>query len=226
MKNHIATGEMSLRCRGDEEMIVQCIPNGLVSSNVYIAAQNGEGVVIDCGCPDDRIIDAINRSGLTVRHVILTHGHFDHIYYIDSLREKSEVKVYIHEADAANLSEPKLNGLARIPLDGRQTFSPADHLLKDGDIIECGGARFKIIHTPGHTLGGICILVENCLFTGDTLFKASIGRTDFPGGSDIEIEKSIREKLYTLPDETVVYPGHGGKTTIGYEKKHNPYIRE
>lgn len=206
-------------------MIIQCIPNGLVQSNAYLVAENGEAVVIDCGCNPDRILEIANRNGVVLKHVILTHGHFDHLYYIDQLRKKADVTVHIHEADAACLTDPFMNGLAIFPVDGTQTFQPADKLLKDGDVLECGGMRFHILQTPGHTRGCICIHVDNFLFTGDTLFKASVGRTDLPGGSMKEIELSIREKLYSLPEETIVYPGHGLATTIGFEKKHNPFIR-
>ena len=206
-------------------MLIECIPNGLVQSNVYIVADNGEGVIIDCGCPLERVLDVAHSRDIKLKHVILTHGHFDHIYYIDQLRDLIDVKVHIHEMDSECLSDPYMNGLAHFPVQGSFTFNAADNLLKDGDVINCSGLSFRIIHTPGHTRGGICILVNDVLFTGDTLFNASIGRTDFPGGSADEIVKSIREKLYVLPEDTIVYPGHGIRTTIGYEKKHNPFCR-
>lgn len=206
-------------------MTIECIPNGLVQSNVYIVADNGEGVVIDCGCPPEKVLEIANTRNIKLKHLILTHGHFDHIYYIDRLRELVDIKVHIHEKDADCLSDPFLNGLANFPVQGSFTFNPADSLLKDGDIIECSGLSFRIIHTPGHTKGSISILAGNALFTGDTLFNASIGRTDFPGGSTDEIIRSIKGKLYTLPDDTDVYPGHGITTTIGYEKKYNPFCR-
>jgi len=206
-------------------VIIECIPNGLVQSNVYIVASNGEGVVIDCGCPPEKILEIAQSREIELKHVIITHGHFDHIYYIDQLRDLINSPVHIHEKDAVCLSDPFLNGLAHFPVQGSFTFRPADNLLRDGDVIECSGLSFKIIHTPGHTKGGICILVENALFTGDTLFNASIGRTDFPGGSMDEIIRSIKGKLYTLPDDTNVYPGHGITTTICYEKKYNPFCR-
>lgn len=207
-------------------MLIEKIPSGLVQSNVYIVSGNGEAVIIDCGCPPERILEALSTNELTAKHVILTHGHFDHIYYIDALRKKADVMVHIHEEDAKCLTDPYYNGLAHFPVEGTFTFNPADHLFQDGYILECGGMKFHILHTPGHTKGGSCIYVENALFTGDTLFKTSIGRTDFPGGSYDDIEKSIREKLYCLPEETIVYPGHGVHTTIGYEKRHNPYFSD
>ncbi|NLY19538.1 MAG: MBL fold metallo-hydrolase [Clostridiaceae bacterium] len=206
-------------------MIIECIPNNIVQSNVYIAAQNGEGVVIDCGCTVERLMRVVEKHALEIKYIILTHGHFDHIYYMDPVREKTGAKVCIHELEADYLTDPKLNGVALFPVKGATSFKPADILLKDGDTLECGGLSYKIIHTPGHTKGGICIQLENNLFTGDTLFKGTIGRTDFPGGSVRDIKKSITEKLYNLPDDTTVYPGHGDATTIGYEKRHNPYFR-
>lgn len=207
-------------------MVIKCVPNGLVQSNAYIVSKDGEGIIIDCGCPAERILEVADNNNIEIKHVILTHGHFDHIYYIDQLRDLADVKVHIHEMDAECLSDPYMNGLAHFPVQGSFTFNAADNLLKDGDEIQCSGLSFKIIHTPGHTKGGICILVNNVLFTGDTLFNSSIGRTDFPGGSMNEIIKSIKEKLYILPDDTIVYPGHGVTTTIGYEKKHNPFCSE
>ncbi len=207
-------------------MFVQCISKGLVQSNVYVISENGEGIIIDCGCSAEKIIDVINRQEISVKHLILTHGHFDHIYYIDSIRELTDIHVHIHEADADYLFDPEKNGLFFFASENRTTFAPADHLFKDGDMLEVGGIHFKIIHTPGHTPGGICIFAENCVFTGDTLFRSSIGRTDFPGGSYTAIQESIKNKLFTLPDETVVYPGHGGTTQIGFEKRSNPYVRK
>lgn len=207
-------------------MLIECIPNNLVESNVYIVAQNGEGVVIDCGCSAEKLMAVLDKHSVKIKYIILTHGHFDHIYFIDSIREKTGAKVCIHEMDSECLSDPKLNGMALFPIRGSASFKPADILLKDGELLECGGLKYKIIHTPGHTKGGICILVENNIFTGDTLFKETIGRTDFPGGSSSDIKNSIEGKLYALPDETVVYPGHGDATTIGHEKRHNPYFKK
>lgn len=207
-------------------MIIECIPNGLVQSNAYIVANDSEGVLIDCGCPPEKILDVAGSKNIKLKHVILTHGHFDHIYYIDQLRELADVKVHIHEKDAECLSNPYISLLSQFPAQGRYTFKAADNLLKDGDIVECSDLSFKVIHTPGHTKGSICILVNDVLFSGDTLFKTSIGRTDLPGGSMDEIMKSIKEKLYNLPDDLTVYPGHGPLTTIGYEKRFNPFFND
>lgn len=207
-------------------MNIECIPDGLVQSNVYIIWGSGnEAVVIDCGCKPETILAVLNKKSLCVKHVILTHGHFDHIYYVDALREKTNATVYIHEQDARCLSDPQYSGLALFRAENDISFNPADYLLHDGDVLECGDLKLRIIHTPGHTTGGVCVHAENALFTGDTLFKSSIGRTDFPGGSMADLLKSIQYKLFTLPEETIVYPGHGVPTTIGYEKMNNPFLR-
>lgn len=205
-------------------MQIQCISHGLVQSNVYIVSNEGQAVIIDCGCTPDSILTYTEKKGLEPKQVILTHGHFDHIYYVDALRQKANVQVSIHEQDARSFFDPYYNGLALFPLKGNIAFRPADRLLQDGDTIECAGLTFHIIHTPGHSKGCICIHVEDALFTGDTLFQNSIGRTDLTGGSMNEILTSIRDKLFCLPDETVVYPGHGDHSTIGFEKRNNPYF--
>lgn len=206
-------------------MQIDCISHGLVQSNIYIVSNHGEAVIIDCGCTPDSILAITEKKGLELKHVILTHGHFDHIYYVDALRQKANVQVCIHEQDARCFSDPYYNGLALFPVKGNIAFKPADRLLQDSDSVECGGLQFCIIHTPGHSKGCICIHVEDALFTGDTLFRDSIGRTDLPGGSMDEITSAIRDKLFCLPEGTIVYPGHGAPSTIGYEMKHNPYFR-
>ncbi len=205
-------------------MQIECISNGLLQSNIYIVSNNGQALVIDCGCPPDRVLDVVKKKGLELKHVILTHGHFDHIYYVEALRQKANVQVCIHEQDAKCFTDPWYNGLALFPVQGNIAFRPADRLLRDGDTIECGDLQYHIIHTPGHSKGCICIHVEDALFSGDTLFRGSIGRTDLPGGSMDEITGAIREKLFCLPEDTVVYPGHGAQSTIGTEKKYNPYF--
>jgi glyoxylase-like metal-dependent hydrolase (beta-lactamase superfamily II) len=141
---------------------------------------------------------------------------------MEELREKFDAKVLIHEADAESLSDPWYNGSMLFGLE--TVFKDADILLKDGDIITVGETKLEIIHTPGHTPGGICIKAGNCLFTGDTLFKLSIGRTDLGNGDENSLMDSLRNKLMKLEDDTVIYPGHGASSTIGYERHNNPYI--
>jgi len=207
-------------------MIIECLSGGLVNSNVYVAAGNGGGVIIDCGCPAERILEAVRKHGKNIKDVILTHGHFDHVYYADSIRELAGMRIHIHKNDADLLADPFKSGLMFYQRRGAEGFKPADNLLNDEDILKFGDLEFRILHTPGHTPGSISVAVGNCVFTGDTLFHTSIGRTDFPGGSHKEIIKSIKNKLFTLPEDTVVYPGHGESTGIGYEKSNNPYVNE
>jgi len=207
-------------------MIIECISGGLINSNVYVVAGNEGGVIIDCGCPAEKIIETVNRFGIDIKDVILTHGHFDHVYYADSIRELAGMKIHIHKNDADFLTDPVKSGLMFYHRRGVQGFKPADNLLDDGDILKIGDLELKILHTPGHTPGSISVAVGNCVFTGDTLFHTSIGRTDFPGGSHKDIIKSIKKRLFTLPEETTVYPGHGESTQIGYEKRNNPFVNE
>ena len=203
-------------------MVLKVLPTGMFGSNCYIIGENGEGIIIDAGADAGEIMNAVGEAGLTIKYVILTHGHVDHIRSADKLRERTGAPVLVHEADGSYLTDPELNvsdlcGMALV-------LKKADRLLKDGDTVKAGGLDFEVIHTPGHTPGGVCIKVNNLLFTGDTLFRASIGRSDLPGGSGNQLVASINDRLMVLEESTVVYPGHGPTTTIGHEKKNNPYL--
>ena len=191
-----------------------------------MVAGNDGGVIIDCGCQAERILEAVRKHGKDIKDVILTHGHFDHVYYADSIRKLAGMRIHIHKDDADLLADSFKNGLMFYQRRSVEGFKPADNLLNDGDILKFGDLEFRILHTPGHTPGSISIAVGNFVFTGDTLFHSSIGRTDFPGGSKKTIVKSIKNELFTLPEDTVVYPGHGEPTRIGYEKRNNPYVNE
>lgn len=206
-------------------MILKSIVVGSFGANCYVVGceETKEAVVIDPGGEVNLILDELKGKGLKVKYIVNTHGHIDHIGGNDELREATGAQVMIHEQDASMLTEPKLNFSGMM---GRQEgFKAADTLLKEGDVIEFGTIKLKVLHTPGHTKGGICLLTDGLVFTGDTLFNESIGRTDFPGGDYDSIIKSILEKLMTLPDETIVYPGHMGDSTIAHERKHNPFLR-
>ncbi len=199
---------------------------GPVGTNCYIVRneERGECFLVDlAACPPD-LVSHIKNAGLTVKAVLLTHGHFDHIMGLDDFTEAFPVPVYAHEEEKGLLESAQLNSSASMYGRG-YTFSRAEY-LKDGEEKEIAGIRIRTIYTPGHTIGGCCYYLpdEGVLFSGDTLFQASVGRTDLPTGSMGQLVRSIREKLFVLPEETKVCPGHMGETTIAYEKKYNPFL--
>jgi len=210
-------------------MEIRCITVGSFDSNCYVlsAAQSvKECVIIDAGLDLGALADVLLQQRLTAVALVLTHGHVDHIGGVEGLRRAfPPIHVSIHRFDQEMLAsaEQNLSHLA-----GRNlTVGQADTLLEEGDPIEAAGIRLEVLHTPGHTPGGISLLsrAEGAVFTGDALFAESIGRTDFPGGDHRQLVSAIRNKLLALPDETRVYPGHGPSTTIGWERRHNPYLR-
>ncbi len=209
-------------------MRIEHLTLGAYETNCYVL-RDGETsrdcLVIDPGLDADRLIDFLEERDLNPVAVVLTHGHIDHIAGVAAMRDTfPDVKVSIHESDAEMLREPHANLSAMSGM----AFStrPQDVSLKDGDIIEQVGVKLLVLHTPGHTPGGICLYsqADGVAFVGDTLFAGSVGRTDFPGGSTYQLLNSVKEKLFTLPGETKVYPGHGPPTTIMHEKKHNPFF--
>ena len=205
-------------------MILETICVGELQANCYIlaASESAEAIIIDPGEQKDKILRVLARHKLKAVAVVNTHGHIDHIGCDDEFA----VPVYVHEKDAALLKDSRLNlsGFLSAPFSVKSEIKQ----LKDGQKLKLAGIELEVIHTPGHTPGGICLLVKaesrDILFSGDTLFHRSVGRTDFEGADEDSLLKSIREKLLILSDETVVYPGHGPTTTIGYEKKHNPFL--
>jgi len=206
-------------------LFVECIPVGPMGANCYVVACNEtkEAAVIDPGGDVDKILDYLKKKDLALKYIINTHGHIDHVAGNDRLREATGAMLLIHELDANMLENTKLNLSAFMGFSTK--FRPADRLLVDGDKIEIGKVQLNVIHTPGHTRGGICLNAGEAVFTGDTLFNGSIGRTDFPGGDFDAIINSIKTKLLSLPDDTTVYPGHMGESTIAYERKYNPFLR-
>ena len=206
-------------------MKIEKFVTGIISTNCYLVSnvETHQAVIVDPAAVPKALTEAVERDGLTVEAVLLTHGHFDHTMGLDALLKLWDVPVYVEEEDQEILTDPKLN-LSSAYTAGF-TFSGAQS-VEDGHILSLAGFQFQVLHTPGHTRGGCCYYAasEQVLFSGDTLFQASVGRTDFPNSSTLDLLRSIREKLLPLPDETVVYPGHMGETTIGYERDHNPYL--
>ncbi len=196
---------------------------GPVQTNVYIAynKESKECFIVDPADRADKIIAKIDELGLLPKAILLTHGHFDHIGAVDELREKYNIPSYITKEDSCMASDANAN--AGLSLMGRSVRCICDELLADKDRLELAGVKIKVIGTPGHTRGSCCFYLpsEGVLFSGDTLFAGSYGRCDLEGGSESSIFRSIREKLFTLPDDTLVYPGHMDSTTIGYEKQYN-----
>ena len=196
---------------------------GPCETNCYLLCAEREILVIDPGGDSDEILGLIESEGLSVVMVVNTHGHGDHIGANAPLKERFGCPIVIHEADAAFLTDPGLNLSAYLGSDA-VVGPPADRLLRERDEVRIGSMCLRVIHTPGHTPGGMCLYADGHLFSGDTLFAGSVGRTDFPGGSMEQLAGAIRDKLLVLPNGTVVYPGHGPTTTIGDEKAANPFI--
>ena len=204
-------------------MILRQMELGDFGANCYIIGDDAtkEGMVIDPGDEGALVVKGVKALGLTIKVIVLTHSHIDHIGGLAELKKATSAEIAIHEKEAPFLlKQPwKLDFMPEPP-----PAPPADRLLKDGDIINVGKLKFKVLHTPGHTIGGICLLGDGVVFTGDTLFNFSIGRADFPGSDYKQEMTSIRTKLMTLPDDTKVYSGHGAETTIGAERKGNPFL--
>lgn len=195
-----------------------------IQVNTYLACdETKQGFIVDPGGYSPQLTAKVKEEDITVAYIILTHGHGDHIGGVaDFLRDFPAAKVVALEQERELLSDSSLN--ASMEICGRPVTVQPDLYVKDHDTLTVGNTVLTFLHTPGHTRGGMCILAPDCVFSGDTLFRASIGRTDFYGGSFTDIKKSIREKLFLLPDSTLVLPGHMSETTIGYEKEHNPFV--
>jgi len=199
---------------------------GALQTNAYVVvgSDKARAVVIDPGAPDGALLRKLD--GLKVEAILLTHAHFDHIGGVDHLRKKHGCPVYLHPAEKDWLGDPAKNGSARwSEVTPPVSTDAAEHELADGQRLELIGETFLVKHTPGHSPGSVGFLVGDLLFAGDALFRRSVGRTDLPGGNAEQLVRSIREKLYVLPEDTLVLPGHGPETTIGEERGENPYVR-
>jgi hydroxyacylglutathione hydrolase len=194
----------------------------VLASNCYVVWSNQAAGVIDPGGSVDQVIQFIAASGLKPEWILNTHGHSDHIAGNAALQKHYAVPLLIHAADQPMLLSPTANLSAFM---GKRVVSPAaTRTLTDGETVRLGETILQVIATPGHTQGGISLYTPKLLFTGDTLFKEGIGRTDFPGGNYRQLVTAIRERLFCLPPETIVLPGHGEATTIGHELESNPYL--
>ncbi len=207
-------------------MIFEVLVVGPLAVNCFILGceKSKEGVVVDPGGEPDRIIAAISRLGLTITSIINTHGHFDHVGGNGKVREHTGAELLVHEKDVPYLSRAATVAVKYGAIS--EDSPPPDRFLEDGMVLSFGDYRLEVIHTPGHTPGGSCLYIagEGIILTGDTLFAEGVGRTDFPGGSHQTLIESIRTRLMTLPDAVRAFPGHGPATTIGHERRHNPFI--
>ena len=205
-------------------MIIKTLPVGPIMANCFIVGckETLEAAIIDPGDEADKILQSVAESNLKVTSILNTHGHFDHVSANNGIHTATHAPILIHALDAPMLEQIAASasnwGLSA------ENSPPPDRTLDDGDTITFGKITLKVIHTPGHTPGGISLFTDGHVFVGDTLFAGSIGRTDFPGGDFGTLKSSIQDKLFALADDVRVYTGHGPETTIGQEKQHNPFV--
>ncbi|MFA5515709.1 MAG: MBL fold metallo-hydrolase [Desulfuromonadales bacterium] len=205
-------------------MFLQTLMVGPLQVNCYLIGceKTGTAAVIDPGEEGERILAALAAAGLELKMIVNTHGHFDHVGANRFLVEKTGAELLIHEGDVPLLARARehaaIFGLSAVP------SPPPTRNLAGGDTLQLGEISLQVFHTPGHSPGGICLLAEDHLFAGDTLFAGSVGRTDVPGGDHELLLQNIRNQLLVLPDATIVHPGHGQDTTIGRERRSNPYV--
>lgn len=210
---------------------IQKFVTNMITENCYVVSdETREAVIIDCGAEDAEHEAMIARyiEGEQLRPVrhICTHAHFDHIFGCGFVEEHYHIAPECHTADASLYNDMDQQCLAFLGAHNRHRMPALGHLLSEGEEICFGNHSFQVIHTPGHTPGGVCFYCaqEKALFSGDSLFCMSIGRTDFPGGNFEDLRSSLKQKIMTLPADVTVYPGHGDATTIGYERDNNPYM--
>ena len=196
---------------------------GPMEANCYILydPDKREGLIIDPGAEGSRLIKFIEKEKISILYIVNTHGHPDHIGANQKVKEHTGAPILIHEYDAPMLT--KSGSLLSFIFPTEYSSPPADRLIKDGDLMECAGMKLRVLHTPGHTPGGVSLLTDDCIFTGDTLFSGSVGRFDLPGGSQEVLLNSIK-KILVLDTNLTIYPGHGPSTTVGQELHTNPFI--
>ena len=206
-------------------MLLQAFVTGSLETNAYLVADSDtrEALVIDPGGDPDEILAFLAKERLTCRLIINTHGHFDHISGNRALKNATGASLLVHEGDAPMLSEAATH--ARFFMMRAENSPPPDRLLVDQGEVRVGSVVLRVLHTPGHSPGGVTLVAPGVAFCGDLVFYGSVGRTDLPGGSERVLLDSIRRHIMTLPDDTVLYPGHGPETTVGLEKRQNPFFR-
>lgn len=204
--------------------IIQLKPLSICATNSYIVAgEQGNAVLIDAPGNAEYMLSKLESEHLTLKKILLTHGHFDHIGAVADIAEKTDCQVYIHKADLAKLTDNNDNLLMVFGLDNLKKYDKAI-AFNDGDVIKMDELEFRVIHTPGHTSGSCCFVLGDNLFTGDTLFARSIGRTDMPDGNVNDMLKSLK-KLIALKGNYNIYPGHMNTTDLEHERKYNPYLK-
>ncbi len=210
-------------------MIIKGLEVGLFLSNCYIVGseKTGEGMIIDPGADAKLILRTTAELGLSITLIVATHAHTDHIAALAQVKEATQAEFAVHEAEGTRKIAQAFNRMLTPLVSGSFRAPPKPgRLLREGDILKIGELSFTVLHTPGHSPGGICLLGHGVVFCGDTLFNLSIGRTDLPGCSYEQLMNGIYTKLMVLPDETRVLPGHGPETTIGVERKVNPFLQD
>jgi glyoxylase-like metal-dependent hydrolase (beta-lactamase superfamily II) len=205
-------------------MIIETLPVGPIMANCFIVGckETSQAVVIDPGDEADKILQTVADLNLTVKTIINTHGHFDHVSANKAINQATGAPILIHALDAPMLQ--KISASAANWGLSADNSPPPDRTIDDGDTITFGNMTLNVIHTPGHTPGGVSLHTDGIVFVGDALFAGSIGRTDFPGGDFATLKSSIQDKLFALGDDIQVYTGHGPQTTIGHEKQFNPFV--